>query len=184
MDIHVGENSFLKCLSGIDTDVNKTSSGLQPPFSASDSAALKPGKANALGEAQQKRGTSRETGVLPGSYYENRFNRLRIVDEDDEHSLRDYFEWELDVSRLNEIHEYLWLAARRTAPRPLHRQIMLGREVIITEQADLHLLWREHWLYLKPLPDFLTDRAVWKDHCAQTGDFTSPPLASCCLTHS
>ena len=47
---------------------------------------------------------------------------------------------DMDVSRLNHIHPYLWLVGRPTHARPLHRQKMLERQIIVTEQADLHMV--------------------------------------------
>lgn len=34
----------------------------------------------------------------------------------------------LTLSRLNAIHQYLWMAGRPRPCRPLHRQLMIGRE--------------------------------------------------------
>ena len=47
---------------------------------------------------------------------------------------------------------------------PLHRQVMLDRKIIVTEQADLHLLWQESRMFLKPLLDFLLGRNFWTNH--------------------
>jgi hypothetical protein len=69
----------------------------------------------------------------------------------------------MDVSRLNKIHRYLWLAGRPTSARPLHRQKMMERQILITEQADLHLVWYESRIFLKPLPDYILDYQFWKE---------------------
>ena len=71
---------------------------------------------------------------------------------------------ELDLSRLNQIHEYLWLAGRPVCARALHRQVLIGRELVITEQVDLHLVWQESRMFLKPLPDFLMSYEFWERH--------------------
>ncbi|TVY32006.1 hypothetical protein LSUB1_G007740 [Lachnellula subtilissima] len=73
-----------------------------------------------------------------------------------------FLKLDMDVSRLNEIHQYLWLAGRPTAARPLHRQKMIERQILITEQADLHMVWHESRFFLKPLPDYIFDYDVWK----------------------
>lgn len=62
---------------------------------------------------------------------------------------------ELDVSRLNDIHRYLRLAGRFDNIRALHQQILLHREIVITEKADLHLVWYDSRIFVKPLPAFL-----------------------------
>ena len=74
---------------------------------------------------------------------------------------------ELDVSRLDEmIDRGLWLAGRVGNIRPLYRQRILGRHIIITEQMDLHLLWHNGVIFLKPLPDWILDDDFVRKHIA------------------
>ncbi|KAM3070076.1 hypothetical protein ACMFMG_003892 [Clarireedia jacksonii] len=68
---------------------------------------------------------------------------------------------ELDLSRLTRMFNYLWLAGRPMPPRPLHYQVILGREIMVTEQMDLHLVWSSNRIFLKPLPRFLLERQFW-----------------------
>lgn len=72
-----------------------------------------------------------------------------------------FLEQDLNVARLNEIHNHLWACGRPMKARPLHRQQMMGRSVVVTEQADLHLLYHSDVLFLKPLPAYLLSRATW-----------------------
>jgi hypothetical protein len=71
---------------------------------------------------------------------------------------------ELDVSRLDDIEDRLWLAGRLHNIRPLHRQQLLGRKILVTEQADLHLLWQDDKIFIKPLPTWLLDRDFFRKH--------------------
>jgi hypothetical protein len=71
---------------------------------------------------------------------------------------------ELKTPRLNAIHHRLWLAGRPTAARPLHRQKLLGRTILITEDPDEHLVWFEDQIFVKPLPDCLLDWESWNTH--------------------
>jgi hypothetical protein len=65
---------------------------------------------------------------------------------------------ELNVSRLDDmVDRGLWLAGRIGNICPLHRQRLLGRRVVITEQLDLHLLWKEAVIFIKPLPGWMLD---------------------------
>ena len=68
---------------------------------------------------------------------------------------------ELDLSRLDRIHHALWWAGRPVPARPLHRQIVLGREIVIAEQVDLHLVWSKRRIYVKPLPKPLLNYDFW-----------------------
>ncbi|KAE8828221.1 hypothetical protein HRS9139_07440 [Pyrenophora teres f. teres] len=71
---------------------------------------------------------------------------------------------DLDLSRLNRIHTHLWMAGRPMRARPLHRYKMLGMTVLPTQQMDLHLLRYSTKLLLKPLPEYLLDRAFWTQY--------------------
>ena len=99
---------------------------------------------------------------LPAVYHDES-RCLQTIEQHDAHSVQKYLEWELKVPRLNEIHKHLWLAGRPTNARPLHRQAMLGRDVVITEQVDLHMVRQQSKIFLKPMPDFLLDEPFWKD---------------------
>ncbi|KAH8689249.1 hypothetical protein GQ44DRAFT_250597 [Phaeosphaeriaceae sp. PMI808] len=94
---------------------------------------------------------------------------LHIAFERDKHLLpnRDpsaYLTLELTTPRLNGIHKHLWLAGRPDAARPLHRQRLLGRNILVTEDPDDHLVWFEEYIFIKPLPDFLLDWGYWNNN--------------------
>jgi hypothetical protein len=67
----------------------------------------------------------------------------------------------LKTPRLNDIHQHLWLAGLPNAARPLHRQKLIGRSILITEDPNDHLVWFEAQIFIKPLPDFLLDYGYW-----------------------
>lgn len=68
---------------------------------------------------------------------------------------------ELSVRRLNAIHSRLWVAGRAGNIRSLHRQKIIERDIVLTEQPDLHLVWYKSRIYIKPLPTFLLDHAFF-----------------------
>lgn len=76
-----------------------------------------------------------------------------------------FLRYELCVPRLHKIYSHLWLAGRKGMPaRPLHRQAMMDREISVTEQVDLHLVWGPSRIFIKPLPAYLLDIAFWKEY--------------------
>ncbi|KAF2867481.1 hypothetical protein BDV95DRAFT_503009 [Massariosphaeria phaeospora] len=96
------------------------------------------------------------TPLLPATY---RFQHMvRLVRAD----VRSFLECELDVSRLNRIHGWLWLCGLPSTPRPLHYQKLKKREIVIAEQADLHLVWSPSRIFIKPLPRYLLSPKFWK----------------------
>lgn len=150
---------------------------LRPPFSQSDnilaacSPACRHGKptCHRSNPSQVSYSSERRTSLTLPAVYHDKSRSLQIIEEIDEHSIQKYLEWELTVPRLNEIHGYLWLAGRPMGPRPLHRQAMLGRELVTTEQVDLHMVWQATRIFIKPMPDFLLDYEFWRDHiCRDT----------------
>lgn len=76
----------------------------------------------------------------------------------------DFLRLEFDVSRLNRIQKYLWLAGLPRGARPLHKQLLLNRSVLLTEQAGLHMVWQQSRFFVKPLPLFLLRRDYWHDY--------------------
>lgn len=75
---------------------------------------------------------------------------------------------ELRTAYLDEIKAYLWLAGLPNCGRPLHRQQLLGREIIITEDPNEHLVWHETRIFIKPLPIFLVDLDCWTGKICKT----------------
>lgn len=73
----------------------------------------------------------------------------------------DFLGQELRVDRLNDIHDWLWLAGRPMPPRPLYYQIALRRQIVVHERMDLHLTWDRVRLFLKPIPRYLLHEQFW-----------------------
>lgn len=49
-------------------------------------------------------------------------------------------------------------------PRPLHYQLVLDREIFVTERMDMHLVWTKGRIFLKPIPRFLLEPRFWSDY--------------------
>ncbi|OCL09244.1 hypothetical protein AOQ84DRAFT_431399 [Glonium stellatum] len=80
--------------------------------------------------------------------------------------LRSFIAADLDVKRLVKIKNLLWFCGRPVPPRSLHRQQLLGRKILQTEQADLHLLYVSPFedkktIFIKPLPAYILSQRVW-----------------------
>jgi hypothetical protein len=84
-----------------------------------------------------------------------------------------FLELEFDVSKLNHIHKHLWWAGRPVPARPLHKQLMLERTIVVTQQASLHLLWKDQRIYIKPLPACLLDQGAWTSYLARSKNIHS-----------
>ncbi|KAL3259026.1 hypothetical protein ABHI18_005607 [Aspergillus niger] len=75
--------------------------------------------------------------------------------------LQRYLNFQLMTPKLNRIHHLLWLAGLPRAARPLHRQKLMKRTVILTESPDEHLVWSPGQILIKPVPKYLLDRKFW-----------------------
>lgn len=53
---------------------------------------------------------------------------------------------------------------------PLHRQPVKGREIIVTEEARLHLVWIHNRIFIKPLPRYLLSQAFWATYLKKGSD--------------
>ncbi|KAH6649317.1 hypothetical protein F5144DRAFT_500355 [Chaetomium tenue] len=71
---------------------------------------------------------------------------------------------ELEPKRLHRRMRFLWLAGRPVPPRPLHHQLLLGREIFVSERIDLHLVWGGGRIFIKPLPRYLMNPDFWRGH--------------------
>ncbi|KAH6886459.1 hypothetical protein B0T10DRAFT_81252 [Thelonectria olida] len=71
---------------------------------------------------------------------------------------------ELDVKRLARIQRWWWLVGLPKPPRPLHKQVALGRNVVIDEKMDMHLVWTTGRIYLKPIPRFILCDKFWSEN--------------------
>lgn len=90
----------------------------------------------------------------------HKYSRLLLSD------LPSFVETDLNVGRIDAVQKRLWMCGV-PKHRPLHRQKgYMGRHVVVTEQADLHLVWDSDDLriFLKPLPAYLLNREFWKTH--------------------
>lgn len=86
------------------------------------------------------------------------------------YSINEYLIEDLTVRKLNDIHAHLWWAGRPGNIRPLHRQKMMHREIIITESPTLHLIWYDSTIYIKPLPIYLLDWDFSNTHICPTNE--------------
>jgi hypothetical protein len=67
--------------------------------------------------------------------------------------------------KLNELFPIFWLLATQRSDHisALHDQIVKGRDIVITEDPGMHLLWYYNRVFIKPLPPYLTSYAFWKE---------------------
>ncbi|KAI0914069.1 hypothetical protein F4823DRAFT_435852 [Ustulina deusta] len=121
--------------------------GLRPPFTA-----------RVLGDSTEQQDA---TSYLPASHRTKK-DHIIVPQADTE-----FFSDELLVNRINDVQDWLWVCGRPMPPRPLHYQVATSRDITITENPELHLLWSSKRIFLKPLPSWLLDPEFWTSHILQ-----------------
>lgn len=152
----------------------------QPPFTV---RVLDGTKGQAALEIGAPPGGDNITAMLPATY-RTKADHIAVPD-----ATTDFLESELLVKRLNAIQDWLWVCGRPMPPRPLHHQEVLSRELTITENMELHLVWssRKSRLFLKPLPPYLLSADFWTSHLLPDANLDIPSsrqredLAACAL---
>lgn len=95
-----------------------------------------------------------------------------LVAWDDRRSVLSLLERELLTTELDRMSPYLWLMATQSSANinALNRQIVKGRRIIVTEDPQLHLVWLQDRIHIKPLPKCLLSHAFWTDLLSSSED--------------
>lgn len=80
----------------------------------------------------------------------------------EDHAVSEFLERELETQRLDDFYQHLWLVSGKGNSSPLHHQAIKGRQIIITETPDLHLVWYYDRIFLKPIPSCLLNHAFFE----------------------
>jgi len=74
-----------------------------------------------------------------------------------------FVEEDLHTPLLDQMSPWLWLLAtpKSTHVTPLHANMVKGRNIVITEDPELHLVWYSDKVFIKPVPSYLLSYAFW-----------------------
>jgi hypothetical protein len=93
----------------------------------------------------------------------------------DTSKIQELLQKEFLLRDLEDISKHLWMMSKQDSKNisPLHRQKVKNREIIITEDPRLHLIWYHDRIFIKPLPKYLLSHKFWQSHLS----FKSPLTA-------
>ncbi|RDW74188.1 hypothetical protein BP5796_07630 [Coleophoma crateriformis] len=120
---------------------------------------------------------------LPASYHHyvvlESGKKVRNV-SDPKKDTKSFLRTELSLGSLDGMQKCLWFAGSKHRATQLHFQVVIGREIVIADRMDLHLLWDNRRVLLKPIPRFLLDPTFWKSNlmCPATCTCQNAPLAN------
>lgn len=133
---------------------------------------------NVLGEGN----SATATDLLPASYhYHEEASGKRIVANPAD-GVPAFVESELSLGRLSEILKHLWFAGTKHPATQLHFQVAIGREIVVNDRMDLHLVWNNDGrIFLKPIPRFLLDPEFCQRNleCPHVGTCQDAPAELC-----
>lgn len=124
----------------------------EPPFQQSVELCSPPPAGGTVPNATAPR------GEVLSTIYIDADGRIQCSEDD----IHQHLLVELNLDRLNIAHDTLWWAGRPVPARPLHRQRTLGRDIVPTEQFDLHLVWSDKGIFIKPLAAMFTSFSFWQ----------------------
>ncbi|KIW52295.1 hypothetical protein PV05_07943 [Exophiala xenobiotica] len=81
----------------------------------------------------------------------------------DSNALARFLRKEFWAADLEAVASKLWILTTPSSANvhPLHRQKVQGREIVVTEDPRLHLLWINNRIFIKPLPIYLVSHSFW-----------------------
>lgn len=98
--------------------------------------------------------------------------RINLNDD----TLPAYLQSEFLTPDLDKVAPHLWLVATQDSSHiaSLTDQIVRGRHPVITENPELHLVWVNDRIYIKPLPKYLFSHAFWEFYLPSHLDTPTP----------
>jgi hypothetical protein len=77
-----------------------------------------------------------------------------------------FLETDLYAADLEKISPRLWIMSTPSSSNinALHRQRVVGREIVVTEEPRLHLVWVHNRIFIKPIPRYLTSHWFWEHY--------------------
>lgn len=84
----------------------------------------------------------------------------------------EFLKQEFLLKDLEKMAPYLWMMSKHDSKSisPLHRQRVKGRDIVITEDPRLHLVWYHDRIFIKPLPKYLLSHYFWEKYLCIDGD--------------
>lgn len=86
--------------------------------------------------------------------------------------MKQFLEKEFYARDLETMAPHLWIMTTFSSGNinPLHRQRVKSREIIVTEEPRLHLVWIHNRIFIKPLPRYLLSQAFWEIYLDESAD--------------
>lgn len=89
----------------------------------------------------------------------------------DKPQVKQFVHRELCSDTLDAMAGKLWWMSKQDSRNiaPLHRQLVKRRNIVVSEDPKLHLVWIEDRIFVKPLPRYLLSHTFWKRYLVCLG---------------
>lgn len=107
--------------------------------------------------------------TVPGYPHISLKDRVRLTD----------FLWgEFCSDDVDRMAPHLWMMSQQSSANisPLHRQRVKRREIVVTEDPKLHLVWMYDRIFIKPLPKYLLSDNFTRKYLLSSSSLPSPLL--------
>lgn len=113
----------------------------------------------------------RDLTTTPGSL-DNKLPSQPSIALNDTPRLRAFLEDDLCAKDLETMAPRLWILTTPSSNNinALHRQRVKGREIVVTEEPRLHLVWIHNRIFIKPIPRYLLSYAFWESFLDEPSD--------------
>lgn len=114
-------------------------------------------------DLEPDRTTEPERAIVPGQ---------PLLALDDSAGVGKLLASELYAQDLETVAPRLWIMTTFSSANinSLHRQRVKGREIIITEDPRLHLVWEHNRIFIKPIPRCLLSHEFWRMYLDKGSD--------------
>src|SRR5690242_791733 len=117
--------------------------------------------------------TSRSSDVPPTHLPGYPAKTLQNPDE-----IQEFLRTEFYCNDLERMAPYLWIMTTSCSSNIncLHRQKVKDRDIVITEDPRLHLVWIHNRIFIKPLPRYLCSHFIWSNFLDAPQDQANDPV--------
>lgn len=105
--------------------------------------------------------------LFPASFHTGEHNEM--IKSINENNLSEFLACEFSLKRVDDIYGKLWRVGFPRAPNSLSSQAVRGRTIVRTDSLDMHLVWNNGRIFVKPLPHYLLEPDIWAELIGKVG---------------
>lgn len=105
--------------------------------------------------------------LFPASFHTGEHKQK--IESINENNVSEFLACEFSLKRVDEIYGKLWRVGYPRAPNSMSSQAVRGRTIVHTDSLDMHLVWNDGRIFVKPLPHYLLEPDIWAELLGKVG---------------